>query len=228
MVTSYSWRRVPPTMADTFQSTTEQINHFGAWAGVHGKAEARAVHRTMAYRHNGRKAEQEMNSKLEHWYIFRELCQAAAPMPEIQVGSFLELTWEHIAAATQQPGGRASSVLELVRQRVGQYAADALLAVRAKPAWGATKAKRPLRFSLKGCLPPRKAGGRHRAAARGPRGATWYCTPGAPRVPMGRADPWEGDPSHPGSRPAAAAAMQAEGERPAEVPRDCLRAPRRT
>ena len=55
---------VSPTMADLFLSSTEQINHFGGWAGVYGKREAREVHRSMAYRYNGRKAEQEMYAKL--------------------------------------------------------------------------------------------------------------------------------------------------------------------
>ncbi len=148
MVTSYSWRRFPPTMADLFLSSTEQINHFGGWAGVYGKKGAREVHRSMAYRYNGRKAEQEMYAKLEHWTAFQEVCSAATLNEAIPVNALACTTWEHLAAACQHQGSDKRTTLDAARQDAASWAAEQLLQRHGEPAWGAPEAHRPLRFIL--------------------------------------------------------------------------------
>ena len=153
LLTSYSWRRVGATMADTFQSSNDEINKLGGWTGVYGKPEARAIRKTMGYRYCGRKGELEYQTKLEHWGIFEELFMASAyPKGKTPVPSS-SITWEDLALAAASPSGQVSgqfaNLLTFSRTKTALMATQAASAGGAAWAYGASAELRPARFIMR-------------------------------------------------------------------------------
>ena len=56
LLTSYCWRRVASTLADTYRSSVVQVNPFGGWAGAYARTDARQLKEFMAHRYCGRRA----------------------------------------------------------------------------------------------------------------------------------------------------------------------------
>ncbi len=89
LLTSYSWRRVASALAATCRSSVEQVNHFGRWAGVCGRADARQLKRSMAHRYCGRRAELEWQAKCEHWHC--RCCYVALLLAKLPGSCLLRL-----------------------------------------------------------------------------------------------------------------------------------------
>ena len=122
--TSYSWRRVASTLAETCRSSVEQVNHFGGWAGVYGKADARLLKKSMAHRYCGRRAELEWQAKCEHWHMFRTFMDGAAYSVDASGPAAHQITWELLAQAAAAPASKDGPILlDSARQEAVAFAA---------------------------------------------------------------------------------------------------------
>ena len=149
LLTSYSWRRVASTLADTCRSSVEQVNHFGGWAGVYGRTDARQLKKSMAHRYCGRRAELEWQAKCEHWHLFRTFMDGAVYSTRAGGPTAHQVTWEMLAQAAATPVPDDGPIrLDSARQEAVTFAAACVAQGYREFLYGASEELRPRRFRL--------------------------------------------------------------------------------